>query len=119
RVRSRSAAVARAEPATEGTSLREQDYASRRHMLLRGLRRRDDAADVRERGAIPLLHLLYGGPSGQHRVERAGEPDEEVRLADRLLFGRAASGARPTQGAVGRAAETSRGARRPSKRAHR
>jgi Resolvase, N terminal domain len=57
-------------PQLKATPLREQDNAFGRHMLLCGLQWSNDIADVRQREAVPLLHLhlLHGGPSGQDRM---------------------------------------------------
>ena len=61
-----------------------------RYLLLRRLRRRDDAQD-REGRAVSLLHLLDQGASGRDRLQGPVDPDGEARhlvaehIAERLL----------------------------------
>ena len=76
-VRRRAGASARPQPEGHAGARRQRPDPPYRHLLLRRLRRRDDAQD-RQGWAVSLLHLLDQGAAGRDRLQGPLDPDGEA-----------------------------------------
>ena len=70
-----------------------------RHLLLRRLRRRDDAPH-RQGWALSLLHLLHQGPAGRDRLQGPFDPDGQAGQSRRRPHRGAAAPARAAGGSA-------------------
>ena len=84
-LRRRAGASARPQPEGHAGPRRQRPHPPYRHLLLRRLRRRDDAPH-RQGRALSLLHLLHQGPAGRDRLQGPLDPDGKARQPRRRPY---------------------------------